>query len=100
MMDRWTQSEQVSQARTTRSSLRPGDPDWRQRWFAAVRRRMLASPERQAQMRQVRLAALAGDASLWAELRAAEAAFRHGDGETFVPAHDVSGGPAPHGDAR
>lgn len=100
MIDRWAQSDQAPQARTTRSKLRPGDADWRQRWFAAVRRRMLATPQQQAQMRQARLGALAGDASVWAELRAGEAAFRRGEGETFVPGGHDAQGPAPRGGAR
>ena len=61
---------------------------------------MLATPQQLAHLRQARLAALASDASLWAEVRAAEAAFQRGEGETFVPdGRDPQGHP-PRGGAR
>lgn len=36
-------------------------------------------------MRAARVAALASDAALWAEIRSAEAAYARGEGERFVP---------------
>jgi hypothetical protein len=94
MIDRWLRPEEPTPPQPGRAVLRPGDPDWRPRWLAAVRRRMQASPERQIQMGQARVAALATDASLWAELRAAELAYARGEGERFIPGQDA------HGDAQ
>jgi hypothetical protein len=36
-------------------------------------------------MRAARVATLAGDAALWAEIRSAEVAYASGEGERFVP---------------
>jgi hypothetical protein len=71
--------------------LKPGDPDWRARWLAAVRRRMAADPVRAARMRATRVRALGADAALWAELRAAEGAYARGEGEFFVPGQGDAG---------
>lgn len=88
MIDRWVRPEEPAKPQPGHPELRPGEPDWRQRWLAAVRRRMLASPERQIQMGQARVALLAADATLWADLRAAELAYARGEGEWLIPGQD------------
>jgi hypothetical protein len=85
MLDRWVRPEEPAQPRAARPVLRPGDPDWRRRWLAAVRRRMQVSPFGEGCMRAARVATLGGDPALWAEIRSAEAAYARGEGERFVP---------------
>jgi hypothetical protein len=85
MLDRWVRPERPAPSQPARPVLRPGDPDWRQRWLAGVRRRMQASLSLQDQMRTARMASLASDPALWAEIQSAEGAYGRGEGETFVP---------------
>jgi hypothetical protein len=92
MLDRWAVPDGSVKPHPVRPMLRPGDPNWRQRWLAAVRRRMAASPRRLEMMREARLAALASDPALWAEVRASEAAYARGEGESFVPDTGPRGG--------
>lgn len=77
--------------------VRPGDPNWRPRWLAAVRRRLRANPERRRELATARAAQLARDATLWAEVRAAEAAYGRGEGERFVPGEPTNPDEPPHG---
>jgi hypothetical protein len=46
---------------------------------------MQVSSQAEGRMRAARVATLAGDPALWAEIRSAEAAYARGEGERFVP---------------
>ncbi len=85
MLDRWVRPQSPSPSQPARPALRPGDPNWRPRWLAGVRQRLEASLSLQDQMRAARVAVLASDPTLWAEIQSAEAAYSRGEGETFVP---------------
>lgn len=85
MIDRWIRRDEPEKPLPAQLVLRPGDPDWRQRWLAAVRRRMQASLRQQPRLHKARMAALAADPTLWSEIRAAELAYTRGEGEFFVP---------------
>jgi hypothetical protein len=100
MLDRWTRPGDAAKMQPARALLRPGDPEWRQRWLAAVRRRMAATPQRQARMFQDRLAAMASDAPLWGDIRAAEVAYARGDGEWLTPDEPLAGDRGHHGRSR
>ncbi len=100
MLDRWARPGESAKMQPARSLLRPGDPEWRQRWLAAVRHRMAATPQRQARMFEDRLAAMTIDATLWGDLRTAEAAYAHGDGEWLTPEEPLAGDPGHRGRSR
>jgi hypothetical protein len=91
MLDRRTAPDGLGKQPPARPVLRPGDANWRARWLAAVRRRMSVDPVHAARMRATRVQALAADPTLWAELRAAEAAFARGEGELFMPGQADAG---------
>lgn len=85
MLDRRIAPDGLGKQVPSRPVLRPGDPNWRARWLAAVRQRMAVDPLRAARMRATRVETLGADPALWAELRAAEASYGRGEGEFFVP---------------
>jgi hypothetical protein len=91
MLDPRVAPETTGKQPPTRPVLRPGDPNWRARWLAAVRRRMAADPVHAARMRATRVQALGSDPALWAEVRAAEGAYARGEGESFVPGQSDAG---------
>jgi hypothetical protein len=97
MQDAWVRPNEAAARGGAAPGPRPGDPNWRQRWLAAVRERLRATPERRRELAAARAAQLARDATLWADVRAAEAAYTRGEGERFVPGEATSPEPPPQG---